>query len=142
MHTRTEGFALLAVLALLAVVGLYTMGTLQDAQFASVLSGTRVVQQRAFLLADLGLEHAMRDLAASAGPLEYMQQLHPLPGAHDDVTIQLRATGSQQLATGFSANRLVARHYQITSTGRSARGASSVQVQGVVRVEPLAGAAP
>lgn len=136
MRPQAEGFALLAVLALLAVVGLYTAATMQNTLFATVLSGTRIFQQRAFVLADLGIEQALRDLAAAAPPADYTRELHPLPGTEDSVTLALRATGSEALPAGFSAGRLLAQHYEISSTGHSARGARSVQVQGVLRVWP------
>src|SRR5262245_59841843 len=79
MRTRAEGFAWLAVLALLAVIGLYTAATLQDVLFGTVLSGARDSQQRAFLLAELGIEAALRDVAAAVPPADFTRELRPLP---------------------------------------------------------------
>jgi hypothetical protein len=137
MRTATEGFALLAVLALLAVVGLYTAATLRDALFGAVLAGTRVAQQSAFVLADLGVQGALRDLAGAAPPADYTRELRPLPD-QGSVTVVLRGTGEDALPVGFSAGRFVARRFEIESTGHAARSARSVQVQGVTRVLPLA----
>jgi hypothetical protein len=128
----------LVVLALLAVIGLYTAATLQGALFGRLLAGTRVLQQRAFMLGEYGLEHGMEDLAASIAPSDYARELQPIAGSADSVTVELRSTGEAGLPAGFSAGRFVARRYEITSTGRAARGARSVQVQGAMRVWPVA----
>jgi type II secretory pathway pseudopilin PulG len=138
MRPRAEGFALLAVLALLAVVGLYTAATLQDALFGTVLAGARVSQQRAFLLAELGIQDAMRDIAGPTPVADFTRQLQPLPDEQGDVTVVLRSTGAASLPAGFSAGRFVVRQFEIESTGRAARGARAVQVQGVARVLPQA----
>jgi len=136
MRPRAEGFALLAVLALLAVVGLYTAATLQDALFGTVLAGARVSQQRAFLLAELGIRDALRDIAAPTPPADFTRQLRPLPDEQSDVTVVLRNTGAASLPAGFSAGRFAVHYFEIESTGHAARGASAVQVQGVARVLP------
>jgi hypothetical protein len=137
MRRPAEGFALLAVLALLAVVGLYTAATLQDALFGTVLANTRVAQQRAFLLADLGIQGALEEIAAATPPADYSRELRPLPGAQNSVTVVLRSS-DESLPAGFSAGRFIARRFEIESTGHSTRGARAVQVQGVVRLLPIA----
>ncbi len=138
MRPPAEGFALLAVLGLLAVVGLYTAATLQDALFGTVLASTRVFQQRAFLLADLGIQSALDELADATPPSDYTRELHPLPGSDDSVTVVLRSGTDDALPAGFSAGRFIARRFEIESTGHSTRNARAVQVQGVVRLLPVA----
>lgn len=140
MRPRSEGFALLAVLALLAVIGLYTAATLQDSLFGTVLAGTRVQQQRAFALADLGIEGALQELAATPAPVDYSRESQSGPGM--GVTVQLRATGTDALPAGFSAGRFANQRFEIRASGHAARGARSVQVQGVERVQPVTAAAP
>src|SRR5262245_30739337 len=137
MRPRAEGFALLVMLALLAVIGLYTAATLQESLFGTVLAGTRVNQQRAFVLADRGIEAALQEMASTVAPADYTRDLQPLPGADEHVTVVLRATGDDALPVDFSAGRFVLRRYEIRSDGHAARGARSVQVQGVARVQPL-----
>lgn len=141
MPARPEGFALLAVLALLAVVGLYTAATLQDALFGTTLAGARVQQQRAFVLAELGVQDALQELGGAALPADYTRTLHPVGESTDSVTVVLRDTGGDALPAGFSTGRFVARRFEIQSTGQAARGARSLQVQGVTRVLPAAGPA-
>ncbi len=138
MRRQTEGFAVLVVLALLAVIGLYTAATLHDALFGRVLASTRVFQQRAFALSDLGIERAVQDLAGNAAPADYTRELHPIAGSNDNATIELRATGADALPAGFSSGRFISRRYEISSTGTAPRGARSVQVQGVIRIWPAA----
>jgi Tfp pilus assembly protein PilX len=135
---RAEGFALLAVLALLAVVGLYTAATLRDALFGTVLAGTRVSQQRAFLLADLGIQAALQDITGAAAPPDFTRELRPLPDQEGRVTVVLRNTAAATLPAGFSTGHFVAQRFEIESTGHAARGARAVQVQGMVRVLPAA----
>ncbi len=137
MHPRAEGFALLAVLVLLAVVGLYTAATLQDTLFGTQLAGTRVLQQRAFSLADLGIEDTLQDLHGATLPADFTRELHPLAGSTDSVDVVFRNGGADALPTGFSAGRFIAHRFEIQSTGHAARGTQSVQVQGVVRIMPL-----
>ena len=142
MRRSTEGFAVLLVLVLLAVIGLYAAATLQDALFGEALAGTRVFQQRAFMLAELGIEDALADLAAPVPPADYTRELYPLPDSDDSTSVALRAAGSDALPAGFSAGRFIARRYEIESTGHAARGARSLQRQGVTRVLPLTEALP
>lgn len=145
MHARTEagtraqGFALLAVLALVAVIGLYAAATLQDALFGTVLAGTRVAQQRAFVLAELGIAAALADLNGAAITADITREL-PAPDGEGRISVVLRSTGAAALPAGFSAGLFVAHHFEIQSTGQAARGARAVQVQGVVRVLPQAAA--
>ena len=107
MHPRAEGFAVLVMLALLAVIGLYTAATLQSALFSNVLAGTRVFQQRAFLLADLGIERGLQDLAATSAPADYTRELHPSQGPATASPSKLRTTAVDSLPAGFSAGRFV-----------------------------------
>lgn len=136
MRPQAEGFAVLLVLALLAVIGLYTASTLHNSLFGRVLAGTRVFQQRAFVLADLGIEQGMQDLSADPAPTGYTRELHPVAGSVESTTIELRLVGEDALPGGFSIGRFVSRRYEIHSTGVAARGARAVQVQGASRVLP------
>ena len=140
MRPQAEGFAVLVVLALLAVIGLYTAATLQDSQFGSVLAGTRVFQQRAFMLADLGIERACRIWPRPSRPPTTRANCSQLPGSDDSTTIELRTTGDDALPAGFSAGRFSAvttrsQHRPCAARRRFGAGA------GRIRVYPCSGGA-
>jgi Tfp pilus assembly protein PilX len=136
MHTRGKGFALLAVLAMLAIVGLFAVAALRDALFGTVLGSTRTFQQRAFELADLGIERALQQLSAATTPVQFTRSLGPLPVPTESTSVELRYIGAAPLAAGFSTDRIVMQRFEIHSTGHAARSAVSDQVQGVVRLVP------
>jgi Tfp pilus assembly protein PilX len=142
MRPQAEGFAVLAVLAVLAVVGLYVAGTFQDALFGTALSSARIYQQRAFELADIGIDQALRQLGTATAPVQFVRDLHPLAESNSRVHVEVQSGPDVRIATGYSAGRIVARHYEITSTGYAPRNARSVQKQGVVRLVPVAMGAP
>ncbi len=93
MRPRAEGFALLAVLALLAVVGLYTAATLQDALF-----GTRAGRHARGAAARLPARRARHpgvrwsEIAGAAPPADSTRELHATARPESSVTVVLRST--------------------------------------------------
>jgi hypothetical protein len=55
----------------------------------------------------------------------------------DSVSVTLRGLGTAAMPTGFSAGRFAAHHFEIESTGHTARGVRMTQVQGALRVLPV-----
>lgn len=137
-----QGFALVLVLGLVAIVGVLAAGSLHEALFGQALAGARQLQQRATSLADIGLSTALAQLSAQPAPADYTRQLQPVAGATDSVVVTQRGLGASPLAAGFSGGRFIARHYEIQVLGRSARGTRAVQTQGVQRILPLAAPQP
>jgi Tfp pilus assembly protein PilX len=135
MRRATEGFAVLAVLVLLALIGLAAAASLQESLFAQTLSTARRLQLRAWELSDLGVADALERLASTATLADYSSELHPTTAATESVTVNLRRAGGAP-AAGFSAGRFVTEHYEIASDGHAARGSLARQVQGVMRVRP------
>jgi hypothetical protein len=144
MARRHRGFALVLVLGLVAIVGVLSAGSLQEALFGQALAVARQLQQRAASLADIGMAGALTQLAAAAAPADYTRELQPLPTPSDSVVVTQRTLGSSALPAGYSSGRFIARHYEIQAQGRSARGTRALQVQGVRRVLPAdaAGSSP
>lgn len=136
------GFALVLVLGLVAIVAVLGAGSLHEALFGQALANTRLAQQRAASLADIGIATATARLAEQPAPADYTRELRPLPGAPDSVVVAQRSLGASQVAAGYSAGRFLAHRYEIEAQGRSIRGTRAVQVQGVVRLLPMAEAAP
>jgi len=138
MRRCTEGFAVLAVLGLLALIGLAAAASLQEALFAQTLATVRRQQLRAWELSDSGVADVLVRLSATASPTDYSAELRPTEAAAESVTVTLRRVDGGAPAAGFSAGRFVTERYEITSDGHAARGSFARQVQGVMRVRPAA----
>jgi Tfp pilus assembly protein PilX len=135
---RPAGFAVVWVLVLTALIALLGAGALHDTWFAQSLAGTRLFEQRAAALAELGLRAAAADLAAMRTPDESVHSLHPAASPTDHLTTRIRKLNEQTLTAGFSAGRFAAQEFEIESKGYSARSAQRVLVQGMRRVVPSA----
>jgi hypothetical protein len=132
-----RGFTLPLVLVLLLIVAAFSASALDEALTNRAISTSRLAQQRAFLAAASGL-----NLAAAAIRQEAVwPQEYPLPEP-DHVRVELRRTLRNLLPPGYSSGLFAEQFYELRSTGRSMRGARSVQVQGLRSVEPLDPDAP
>jgi type II secretory pathway pseudopilin PulG len=131
-----RGFTLPLVLVLLLIVAAFSASALDEAMTNRALSTSRLAQQRAFLAAASGLNLA----AATLRQDNSLPQEYPLPSP-DQVQVEMRRTLRNPLPPGYSSGRFAEQFYELRSTGRSMRGARSVQVQGLRRVEPLDSAA-
>ena len=127
-----RGFTLPLVLVLLLIVAAFSASALDEAVTNRALSTSRLAQQRAFLAAASGLNLAAAALRQDAAwPQEY-----PLPSP-DHVRVEMLRTLRNPLPPGYSSGRFAEQFYELHSTGRSTRGARSVQVQGLRRMEPV-----
>lgn len=137
----SSGFALAWMLVLVAILALAGGAALQDALFAQQLGSMRANRQRALALAELGLRLGLQQLTGVAQPPAGPQHLHPHPEQDEAVHLVLRP-GAVRMPDGFSAQRFIARDYEIQSTAHSARNAALTLVQGATRLEPVDQAAP
>ena len=127
------GLILLMILTLLAISGMTTSNT------ELVMAGNEQVRQNASQAAGAGVEVAMTQLALVP------QTLTPtvvgptaMPGvnaATDQYTTSSQFLGQTNFVDGFSIGKYVGFHYEITSTGTSARNARSVTTQGAYVVQ-------
>jgi len=118
------------VLLLLTAVAAFTASALDEAVTNRALAGARLAQQRAFNAASAGLNLAIAELRkGSHSPLH----TYELPGA--DAEVRVEEKSRVMMPAGYSAGRFVEQFYEIRSSGSSVRGARSVQVQGLKRVE-------
>jgi hypothetical protein len=132
-----RGFTLPLVLVLLLIVAAFSASAFDEAVTNRALSSARLAQQRAFLAAASGLNLATATLQQDAAwPQEY-----PLPPP-DHVRVEMQRTLRNPLPPGYSNGHFAEQFYELRSTGRSTRGARSVQVQGLRLVEPLDSSAP
>src|SRR5690606_10498068 len=136
--SRRAGFATAVVLGLVAVIGLLSVGALHDALFGEQLAASRMLHQRAAVLADLGILEGMTRLGASDSPPTGLSfAIQAMSPSGDSTSVRLRQLASTELPAGSSAVRLAAHHCEIESTGHTARGVRMTQVQGAMRVMPV-----
>lgn len=119
---------LLFILTLLAVTGM-SMSTAE-----LVMAGNEQFQRRAFDAAGGGVEAAIAKVSVSSGMAS-----ETLTGR--DYVATLRYAGEESNLPQSSADKFVGRHIEIESTGKSARNAMDVQVQGVLLLVPTNGVA-
>ncbi len=134
---------MLAVLGLLALIGLAAAASLQESLFAQTLATVRRQQLRAWELSDLGIANAIGRLTTAEVVADYSDELRPAGSTSESVTVDLRRMDGGTPAAGFSVGRFVTERYEIASDGHAARGSLARQVQGAMRVRPAAmGAGP
>jgi hypothetical protein len=121
---------------LIAIVALLGAGALHDAWFAQSQAGTRINEQRAWALAELGLRAGTATLAAVRVPDESVHEMHPTANPADHLAVRIRKSKEHELAAGFSAGRFIAQEFEIESTGYSAHDAQRALAQGMRRVVP------
>jgi Tfp pilus assembly protein PilX len=121
------GLVLLAVITLLAVVGM----NISNAELAAATS--EQLRMRAFQAAETGLEHGLFDMKGVGTSTKDPQTFDPVgvtgsPADEDDNaidtftnTVTYRGPGP---APGVSGNDYVALHFSVVSEGKSARGTS------------------
>lgn len=136
--SRRAGFATAVVLGLVAVIGLLSVGALHDALFGEQLAASRMLHQRAAALADFGIRDGLLRLGEAASPpieISYAIPASTIPG--DSTSVRVRHLASSELPAGFSVAQFTAHHFEIQSTGHTARGVQMTQVQGATRVMPV-----
>jgi type IV pilus assembly protein PilX len=136
--SRQQGAALVIGLVLLAILTLLAVSGLNASSMELVMAGNEQYRQKASQAADTGIEIALTKAAefkqiCSSTPTELMNEDVPdVPGDGYRVTVQYRNDAE---APGDTANEYQAYHYQVVSTGRSARNANSEITQGLYVVQ-------
>ena len=134
---RQRGAALVVGLILLLVLTLLAVSGMNTASVELVMAGNEQYRQQAFQAGGAGMEHALSTLASvpqTATPTVVSDQA--VPGKTSDTyTISSLYMGDDLDLPGFSAGKFIGFHYEITSTGHSARGAQSQQVQGAFVIQ-------
>ncbi len=130
------GLILLLVLTLLAVTGMNT------ASSELIMAGNEQFRQNAFQAAEAGIEQAISTLPPvpqSGTPVVVADQPVPDSTSGDEFTTSSRYLGDDLNVPGFSAGKFVGFHYEITSTGTSARNANSQHAQGAFVIQSAGG---
>jgi hypothetical protein len=127
------GFATPVALAIAMLMGLMAVAALQDAGLARTLATTRALHQRAFAAGEIGLARVAAELAIPDAPVPAPSRFTLPAHATDGVETGVVEIAAIPLPTGYSAGRVTERHFEVRSTGWSARGTRVVQVEGLYR---------
>lgn len=128
------GLILLLVLTLLAVTGMNTATT------DLVMAGNEQYRQNAVQAADAGIEQAVSKLGTVSQKRTPEQVTRAIDGSTtDQYTTSSLYMGDDEIVPGFSVNKFVGLHYEITSTGRSARNANAAHSQGAIIIQGNSG---
>lgn len=138
---RQQGAALVIGLVLLLVLTLLAVTGMNTASSELLMAGNEQFRQNAFQASETGIERALSALPTipqSGTPVVLANQ--PVPGStSDEFTTSSRYVGDDLNLPGFSAGKFVGFHYEITSTGTSARNANSRQAQGAFVIQNAGG---
>lgn len=122
------------MLGLLVIVATLGAAALDETVTDRVLAGARLSQQRAFLAASSGLNVGLE--AMENGTQAPASITPALPARSGQVRVDIILTRENPVPAGFTAGRFIERSYEIRSAGQSTRQATSIQVQGIRRIEP------
>lgn len=133
---RQNGAALVVGLIMLVIITLLAISGMNTATVELIMAGNEQFRQRAFQAASTGLEHAIVDLpnVPQSGPVT-VPETTVLGSTTDKYTTTTQYMGDDLNIPGFSAGKFVGLHYQIVSTGTSARNSRSVQTQGAFIIQ-------
>ena len=135
------GMVMLTILTLLAITAMNTSST------ELVMAGNEQFRERAFQVAEVGVERAMRDVQtgnAGTDPNSAYQKTNVASVAlpDDNYSINVQYMGEDSDVPGYSANKFVGLHYRIDSNGLSVRNAQSNVRQGTYVLSGPAGSGP
>lgn len=129
------GFVLPVILGIILLVALFAVQAAAELGSTTLFAGQRILHQRAFESSERGIAAVMEQLRTNATPPP--QQQLQWTDSPTDIAIVSTAASTASLPPGFSAGRVVAKEYEIRSTGHSARGAEVTVVQGVRQWQAL-----
>jgi type IV pilus assembly protein PilX len=140
-HSRQRGAALVVGLIMLVIVTLLAIGGMNTAALELIMSGNEQYRQRAFAASESGIEIGLTKVATIPQDGADHEASGDVPGAAsgEKYTTQSKYLGDDLNIPGFSSGKFVGFHYQISSTGTSARGAQSLQQQGAFVIQSAGG---
>jgi len=139
--SRQRGAALVVGLIMLVIVTLLAIGGMNTAALELIMAGNEQYRQKAFAASEAGIEIGLTKLATVSQDGDDHPDSGDVPGAAsgEKYSTQSRYMGDDLNVPGFSSGKFVGFHYQISSTGTSARGAQSLQQQGAFVIQSSGG---
>jgi hypothetical protein len=138
-HRKNRGTVLVIALVLLLIITLLATTGMAMSTAEFVMAGNEQFHRKAIDAASAGVETVIARL-----PSESPEQRAFIEAvgstAAGDYLADVRFVGEEASLSGFSADKFVGLHFDIDSTGGSARNATDAQVQGVLVIESTEGA--
>jgi len=125
-----QGSALVIALTLLFILSLLAVAGMSMSTAEMVMAGNEQFRRLASDAASAGIETAVVRLRSVPAEDEL---------SSDAFTASVRHAGDETNLPQSSADKFVGQHFEIESTGHSARGAIDVQTQGVLLITPATG---
>lgn len=137
---RQQGAALVIGLILLLILTLLAVTGMNTASSELIMAGNEQFRQNAFQAAETGIEEAITVLATVPQTGAPVTATGAVPdSAVDEYTTESQYMGDDLNLPGFSAGKFVGFHYQITSSGTSARNANARNRQGAFVIQSAGG---
>jgi len=148
MSTRERGVTLVVGLVLLSIVALLALAGANGAHVEQLLAQNESFRENAAIAASAGIEVALRAIVNSPAPDTVTPVLAgelpgDLPGAAASYRVTIRLAGYEDGLPQAEGAQLAGAHFEIDSTGQSARNAVDRQRARVLQVvespAPVAG---
>lgn len=138
MTSHSRGAALVVSLLLLALLSVFAIAAANSARIEHALASNEQFRENAANAARAGIELATQELLTMPNPdlAPPLQRRLTLAGGIDIVHVHARFAGYEAGLPQESAVLLAGAHFEITSIGRSARGAQETQRSGLMIVMP------
>lgn len=132
------GVALVIALLLLVIVTLLAITGMRVSVAELWMAGSEQFHRAAVEAASEGVEAGIARLRASRGALvgEIAGDVEPANAAY---SATIRRAGTEASIPGSSAEKFVGEHFELESAGSASRGATDVQIQGVVVISSTNG---
>ena len=141
-HAAQKGAALVIGLVLLLVLTLLAVSSMNSASLEFIMAGNEQYRSNAFQAAEAGVEQTIMQSAFSTGDAYPINFPANGPGANgaDAWTSVLNmpaGKGAMDPPANYTLSYFSTYHFEIASTGSSARGASSNNFQGIAFFAPF-----
>jgi type IV pilus assembly protein PilX len=131
------GAALVIALLLLVILTLLAVTGMRTSVAELWMSGSEQFHRAAVEAASAGVEAGIARLRANRGSVT--GEIASDAGRSSAYVATLRSAGTEAPIPGSSVEKFVGKQFEIESTGSAARGASDVQVQGVMVISSTQG---
>jgi Tfp pilus assembly protein PilX len=139
---RSHGATLVVGLILLSLVTLLGLAGASTAHVEQQLAQNEQYRDAAAAAASAGIEIALARIAAMESPIAVTELRESMPEPRDRLELTLRFAGYETALPQEAGGDLVGAHFEILSTGYSARRAVDRQIADVMRVVHSADAEP